>query len=180
MQYEQPKDFIQLTVSGQRQRYITEQQDNERKQLKEKELNDAFSLCNIKLPEASTSYLSASPTTRSSPKPVKVEYITKKTKNINYHHRENTQKDFTISDSEASTSLSTTPPSVYEFETFEIPENNALNFPVLTPKKAKKTFTPELLSEKKRTNRVIRIVPHKSSPTSLNIPNTPSLSLANR
>lgn len=194
-EYEKPKDYIQTNVPRQREQYsMIEQRDYERKKLKSKELNDAFSSCNIK-PSETSLYAATSPRSTSA-STMKVERSATRMQASDFKHD---IPEHTVSDNEAFgselesiSSFSASPPSVYQYEVIHVPENNSQNFPTLpssprpqksarsSGRRSNKTYSPTISNEKTRVNRVIRIMPLKSSYSTLFLPNIPPLSLVER
>lgn len=192
-EHDKPNDYIQLNAPRQREPYnIMEQRYHERMKLKTKELNDAFSLCNIKPPETSI-YTAVSPS--STPIPTKTEYIREKipdtiiqaTAYETTSYNNSTYNSNVISTSSSSSLSSSSPASVYEYEVIELPENNIQNFPDLPVasssqkksatqgRKGKNVYTPVLANEKTKVNRVIRIVPQKSPANLFNFLGAPNV-----
>ncbi|KAI9261213.1 hypothetical protein EDC94DRAFT_659738 [Helicostylum pulchrum] len=194
-EYEKPKDYIQINVPRHREPYsIIEQRDYERKKLKSKELNDAFSSCNIQSSETSL-YATTSPRSTSTPA-MKIERSTTRMPANDFKHEipERAVSDCEVSGNELESisSFSSFPPSVYQYEVIQVPENNVQNFPILPSspspqnsarsygRRSNKIYSPTISNEKTRVNRVIRIMPLKSSNSILSLPNTPSLPLVER
>lgn len=194
-EYEKPKDYIQINVPRHREPYsIIEQRDYERKKLKSKELNDAFSSCNIQSSETSL-YATTSPRSTSTPA-MKIERSTTRMPANGFKHEipERAVSDCEVSGNELESisSFSSFPPSVYQYEVIQVPENNVQNFPILPSspspqnsarsygRRSNKIYSPTISNEKTRVNRVIRIMPLKSSNSTLSLPNTPSLPLVER
>ncbi|KAI8064995.1 hypothetical protein BDF21DRAFT_427569 [Thamnidium elegans] len=190
-EYEKPKDYIQTNAPRQREPYSTmKQQDYERKKTKSKELNDAFSSCNIKSPDRS---LCAATSRRSTPTPtMKVERSTERLPANGFQHvaPEHVVPDYEASGGDVESVSSA--PSVYQYEVIQVPEKNIQNFPTLpsspssqknarsSGRRSNKTYSPMISNEKTRVNRVIKIMPLKSSQGTLSLPSTPSIPLVER